>query len=750
MRDLINILETIINEGGNIWKDQLATKRILRADVMPTIRFLEKITGLPLADVAVGSFKRGKPDSGDIDILIDQTQIDKDVLQKRLNTWAEKNDPTAYTKKTGTSVHFRTPIKSDPANGYVQTDFMFVDDVPFALFSLSIPAPVHVAVASIAKHAGLKWSWQKGLTSRTTGNLIPGGKEPESVVKILLGPDASPDDLKSVESIVASLKDDPEKEAKLADAAATLDLELNKMVRESMILTERSRGLLFRAEGDRFFKGKREQPDQVLVFQKAEYFPSIPGEYDTHEEMMTAYRNQAKKYAGMLPVNNPTKANKAFAVLTMKDEKTQQPVYSSRFFNDIKPNMAGTWSNSELSSKKNEYQLDKEVSLKSAYKLKPSDIFSPPARFKNVSQLLKAFEASPTAKPFVPGFEMLYQKDPQLPVFENAEPYLTAIRDDLGEIIGPVALIQGIDMGSGADAARKDLLGDKGSWAGSSISFPAGKTNNLVDSYIVTSNGTEVGLSSKGEKGATASIRNISDGVRYIKTSGTPAQKKMLVQYKDTIDLINEISTSSPVDFPIDHGMQQGLISKDTGTAIKYLIQSGAKTLKGLKKEVKAEISELMAQKSAITEKQNYNAGYHALAALAMIVAAEINEDEEFGEACLKLLNSSPIIQLHMSVAKRAEGTIEVTGFTSKYPPNFQGTVVLDANKNYSATGNSGRLTFSYEGKEDAKAPRPSRVPPAAPAVALKKAAADIVDKKIMKKKPAPAKVIDVGRAKRK
>jgi hypothetical protein len=42
-----------------------------------------------------------------------------------------------------------------------------------------------------------------------------------------------------------------------------------------------------------------------------------------------------------------------------------------------------------------------------------------------------------------------------------------------------------------------------------------------------------------------------------------------------------------------------------------------------------------------------------------------------------------------------------VTGFTSKYPPDFKGTVGLDAGKVYAATGTIGRVSFSYNGGGD-------------------------------------------------
>ena len=99
-------------------------------------------------------------------------------------------------------------------------------------------------------------------------------------------------------------------------------------------------------------------------------------------------------------------------------------------------------------------------------------------------------------------------------------------------------------------------------------------------------------------------------------------------------------------------------------------------------------------------------------AALARKVAVNINKDPKFGEACLKFLNVSPIIQLHLSGNDRG-GNYQVTGFTSKYPPDFRGTVGLDATKVYSATGIIGRISFSYNGGGDLDTDVPTDSSPA-------------------------------------
>jgi hypothetical protein len=226
-----DIPHELLTEGGNIWKGDLATQAIKQADVLPTVKWLERITGLPLADNMVGSTGK-KVMSGDIDLVVDANAVDKNQLVAKLTTWASANDPQALVKKSGVNVHFRTPIKGDPRNGYVQTDFMILPDLGFVKWSMS-PAEhseyrgAHRAIlmASIAKSLGLRWSFMHGLSSRTTNNPLRGGKNPDYVAKILLGPDATAKDLDSVETILAKLKDDPAREEKIADARETFAKE---------------------------------------------------------------------------------------------------------------------------------------------------------------------------------------------------------------------------------------------------------------------------------------------------------------------------------------------------------------------------------------------------------------------------------------------------------------------------------------------------------------------------------------------
>lgn len=469
------------------------------------------------------------------------------------------------------------------------------------------------------------------------------------------------------------------------------------------ILMEKSRGLLYRDAGDSFFQGSKDNPTAEIVFDKAEYYPSMPGAYVNYEEMAQVGQDLFKQYPAITWSNKPTNASKAFAILTFNGPAHGEKTYFGRFFNEIKPDMAGFWKNSELPGG---WQLNKAVSLKgSYYKLKPADLFPAKSTFDTPADCVAAMGTRPGTTPdqlanidkIRPGMDQLLAGS--LPVFDNVGDMMSAVRDDLGETIGPIALVQGMNMGTGAEAARKDILGVKGTYAGSKINFPADKNNGLVDSYLLHPGGVEIGISSKGEQGASASVKNISDGVQTARVKGLD---ELLKSYKPQVEVIDEIGKLSSIDFPIVYGIRQGIIDDATGQEIKQLIKTNTKTNNPA-------IQDLM---SKYNPKPNprYNVGYHALAALARLVSKNVNADPKFGEACLKFLNTSPIIQLHLTGSEKPD-SYKVTGFTSKYPPNFKGTVGLDATKCYAATGTIGRVSFSYNGGGD----KDTDVPPPEP-----------------------------------
>jgi hypothetical protein len=217
-----------IFEGGNVFKDaegRPLTQRIRQTDVRPTLAWLEEmLPGLDLQGNTLGSTGI-KATSGDLDIAVDVSQVTKEQLVDRLSQWAQSHGfrPEDYVKKSGTAVHFKTPITGRPDQGHVQTDFMFLQNVPWSKFVLgAMPADSkykgrerNVLMNSIAKSMGYKLNQIAGIADRATNKVIT--DDPDAVAKMLLNKTATREDLASVESILAALERDPRRDAKLAD-----------------------------------------------------------------------------------------------------------------------------------------------------------------------------------------------------------------------------------------------------------------------------------------------------------------------------------------------------------------------------------------------------------------------------------------------------------------------------------------------------------------------------------------------------
>ena len=225
-----------ILEGGNVFKNgngQALTQRINQADVKPTLAWLEEmLPGLDLQNNTLGSTGI-KDTSGDLDIAVDANRVTKEQLETRLKQWAVSHGfkPEDYVRKSGSAVHFKTPIDGRPDLGYVQTDFMFMNDVPWSKFVLGA-MPVdskykgrerNVLMNSIAKSLGYKLNQNAGIADRATNQLIT--NDPGKVAKLLLNKTATRQDLASVESILQALSTDPQRDAKLADFKQHMERE---------------------------------------------------------------------------------------------------------------------------------------------------------------------------------------------------------------------------------------------------------------------------------------------------------------------------------------------------------------------------------------------------------------------------------------------------------------------------------------------------------------------------------------------
>lgn len=219
-------------EGGNVFKDsegRILTTRIARENVVPTVQWLEQLTGLNLVDNLLGSTGKNET-SGDLDIGVDSDKISKEVLIQQLERRGISRDDI---RKSGDSVHLKTPILGDPANGYVQTDFMFGhpewQQFRYMGGGSGQFKGMHRAIllSSIAKELGYLFSNKDGLLKPDTREVIT--TDPKEAARLLIGGTVA--DTATVDSIINKIKNRPDYEKLVAAARDTF-------ARENLVLPE--------------------------------------------------------------------------------------------------------------------------------------------------------------------------------------------------------------------------------------------------------------------------------------------------------------------------------------------------------------------------------------------------------------------------------------------------------------------------------------------------------------------------------
>jgi hypothetical protein len=218
----------VVNEGGNVFKGankEPLTQRINREDIPATVAWIERASGVAFPESTWLGTTGRKSSSGDLDLSVDESKLDKDTLvQSLLANGVDKNS----IKKSGDSVHVKAPIAGDPNKGFVQADLMF-GEPDWQSFSMSGSAEGskltgmsrHIILASIvtALHPGLKWSYKNGLVDRVTNTTIENGKSPATLSKVTGIPVAK---LNSADDIIGAISKRPNYDQLVAAARETL------------------------------------------------------------------------------------------------------------------------------------------------------------------------------------------------------------------------------------------------------------------------------------------------------------------------------------------------------------------------------------------------------------------------------------------------------------------------------------------------------------------------------------------------
>jgi hypothetical protein len=211
------------------------------------------------------------------------------------------------------------------------------------------------------------------------------------------------------------------------------------------------------------------------------------------------------------------------------------------------------------------------------------------------------------------------------------------------------------------------------------------KTHNLVDSVFQSVKGADLGISSKGGAGAKASAKNIYDAIEKARTTNP----QLIKTYKKVVNAINIINTLTALDAPLELGVAFGIIDARTSVDCRNMINTGVNKLP-------TKYAKLCSNFSPELTNKNYNAGLHLLSSIAKHVANRLNAIPNMSEGIKAFMNQSSIVQIYLDMKVQGQDAV-VTGFRSIYPPNFEGTMIIDAGKSYYATMKPSKFAFGFK-----------------------------------------------------
>jgi hypothetical protein len=425
-----------------------------------------------------------------------------------------------------------------------------------------------------------------------------------------------------------------------------------------------------------------------ISFQESKIYPEDREQFDSVEERDDVIDNIKKQLTSEITwTNSPTNSALAFGLAILTEVETGQQVVFGRFFK--KRNLMGipaTWQNNQLGN----FKLQTNVAKKAVAGLMPQDIIGiEEKRYKGLEPIIRQIETNLKDKPeIVQGFKSLASGT--MPVlFKGQAENHEAVRDYAGEVMQPIGLMSGVIKGD-AEEARAELL-DNSAWKECEVFWPAGKNYNLVDSVLVGPNGQEVGISSKGKKGADASVKNVYDAIQNAKKKNSD----LISTYAKTVKIVDDFHTSDAKTGPLKVAVYLGILSSNAAKFINEMNKRNI-TVNELRNSNNKEILDIFKSHSAQFNHQNYNPYFHMLANVAKLVAKELNKDEEFGNGMLQFMNQASIVQIYTQ-SKVTDADVLITSFNAVYPPNFDGRIFLNGGKTYTATKIIGKMAFNYQ-----------------------------------------------------
>lgn len=462
-------------------------------------------------------------------------------------------------------------------------------------------------------------------------------------------------------------------------------------------------GIFNRQPGQMF---KHTETGHELEFIEVLPYPSDAGQFKTPEDRDAAVEKINQDNDKTIQwTNNPTAGTLAFGVAYLLDKQDKfyidapdnsKPTYThvfGRYFEQVRQaGLPANWNSKYMMG----YRVQTKAATKIVSGLMPQDILGlEEKRYRGIDSLMADIRTNLKEKPEVlAGFETVAQGT--LPAeFENQRELATAIRDYAGEILQPIAIMAGANVGPGIEACKQDLIPGE-DWSDLELYWPSGKNHALIDSAFVRADGLEIGISSKGKDGADASMKNIMDAINKARIKNP----QLLESHPDVVTVCETIDKESAEEGPLTVAVSLGLITENTkkqildlpwGTGVKNQERITVDNLKALNNP---ELMTVYESFGARLKHPNYNLYYHMVTNTAKMVAKDLNKDIPFGDGMMAFMQQSSIVQVYTNITQN-DNSVSVSDFNSVYPPKFDGRILVNGSKNYASTKIFGKLAFS-------------------------------------------------------
>ena len=460
---------------------------------------------------------------------------------------------------------------------------------------------------------------------------------------------------------------------------------LDSVITESVGLANRKPGTEFaNPQGDR------------LVFQGVKFYPEGGGAYETAEEFQQALQ-QLSQQLGTTPSSiqwvdrkgesaaAPARQKGGFG-LAQFDNEAGQRFYLGRHFQKISP----IPTENEFANKlPGGFRLQTAVAKKEAAGYKPTDVLTGNLTNLSPQDILAGIQARFGVESDEAKATEAFMRNTSYPMrLPLGNMNFSAFTNYFCEMLQPMALVMGKTTTGEARKAEKDWL-SQGGYTTCKISFGATKIGGLTDSTLINPAGQVMGLSSKAEKGAKASAKNLTDKIEEMKSD--PNGQKILNKYAKDIELIRMVTS----------GSTPGVL--DTAVLAKIITPEEAEQIMKIRKLPPG--SEIIGQKLLSKNLEKKYAGrqardpaavipfYHIRAVLANEVASWVNNNSNFGQVSAEILNWGAFIQME-TYATQSGNEIVLEPFEVIYPSAAVTNVELSAGKTFYSTGSKGNFTF--------------------------------------------------------